>query len=71
MTVSIRLKQTVGGQTVYTTLMEPTTFPANTMLPVNYTNIEGAPGVDSGEVEIINETTGLVLISYPVKLIER
>ena len=70
-TVSIRLKQTVGGQTVYTTLMEPTTFPANTMLPVNYTNIEGAPGVDSGEVEIINETTGLVLISYPVKFIER
>lgn len=70
-TVEIRLKQVVNGQTVYTTLMEPTTFSGHTMLPVNYTNIEGADGVDSGEVEVVNVGTGLVLASYPVKFIER
>lgn len=70
-TVEIRLKQIVDGQTVYTTLMEPTTFSGHTMLPVNYTNIEGADGVDSGEVEVVNVGTGLVLASYPVKFIER
>ncbi len=68
--VSIRLRQEVNGETVYRTLTEPTTVPGNMLLPVSFTNIEGAPGVDSGEVEVVNGDTGEVLVSYPVKFIQ-
>ncbi len=69
-TVSIRLKQEVDGALVYRTLTEAVTVPGNMLLPVSFTNIEGAPGVDSGEVEVVDMGTGDVLVSYPIKFIE-
>ncbi len=69
-TVSIRLRQEVNGETVYKILTEATTVPGNMLLPVSFTNIEGAPGVDSGEVEVVNVSTEEVLASYPIKFIE-
>ncbi|MCI9637285.1 MAG: Stk1 family PASTA domain-containing Ser/Thr kinase [Hungatella sp.] len=69
-TVAIRLKQEVNGTLVYRTLTEAVTVPGNMLLPVSFTNIEGAPGVDSGEVEVVNVGTGDVLVSYPIKFIE-
>ena len=69
-TVSIRLKQIVNDHLVYTTLMEPSTYPASTVVPVNFTNIEGAFGVENGEVEVINSDTGAVLATYPLKFAE-
>lgn len=70
LTVEIRLKQIVNGETVYKTLMEPTAMTGHTLLPVSFTNIEGEPGVDSGEVEVFNVDTSTVLISYPLKFVE-
>ena len=49
----IRLKQTVSGQVVYTTLMEPRKLTGDTILPVKFKSIEGAYGVDQGEVEVV------------------
>lgn len=39
------------------------------MLPVSFKNIEGAYGVNSGTVEIVNVETGDVINSYSVTFI--
>ncbi len=68
--VAIRLKQEKGGETVYTTLMEPKTLSGGELLPVNFPDIEGAPNVEYGEVEVVNVQTDTVLKSYPVRFFE-
>ena len=67
LSVMIRLRQEVGGQTVYQTLMEPRTVTADTILPVRFRTIEGAYGVDTGFVEIVNADDNTVLQSYDVQ----
>lgn len=65
--VMIRLKQTVNGSDVYTTLMEARTVTGDTILPVRFRTIVGANGVDQGEVEIVNVDSGEVMKSYTVE----
>lgn len=67
--VTIRLKQNVNGNTVYTTLMEPRKIPGDTILPVRFSIIEGADGVETGMVEIVkidNDNSQHILQSYEV-----
>lgn len=68
--VMIRLKQVVNGEIVYRTLTEPVTYNGTQVVPVNYANIEGEPGVDSGEVEVVDADSGAVLAIYPVRFSE-
>jgi len=65
--VMIRLKQTVNGQTVYKTLMDPRVVTGNTILPVRFKSIEGAYGVDTGEVQVVRADSDAVLKSYEVQ----
>ena len=65
--IMVRLKQTVGGETKYTTLMEPRLVSGNTILPVRFKAIEGAYGVDQGYVEVVETGSGNVLKSYEVE----
>lgn len=65
--VSIRLKQMVNNEPVYKELMKPKTITGQDILPVNFTSIEGVPGVETGEVEIIDVASGAVIKSYPIK----
>ena len=65
--IMIRLKQTVSGQVVYTTLMEPRKLTGDTILPVKFKSIEGAYGVDQGEVEVVETNSNSVLKSYTVE----
>ena len=51
--VMIRLKQTVNGSDVYSTLMEARTVTGDTILPVRFRTIVGANGVDQGQVEMV------------------
>ena len=66
-TIMVRLKQVVNGSTKYTTLMEPRSITGDTILPIRYKNIEGAYGVDQGEVEVVQNDTQTVLKSYTVE----
>ena len=66
-TVMIRLRQEVNGQSVYRTLMEPRTITADTIMPVRFRTIEGVYGVDTGHLEIIRTDTGQVLQSYELQ----
>ena len=65
-TVLVRLHQVVNGQDVYTTLMAGREISGNTILPIRFSSIEGAYGVDTGIVEVVNVTTNEVLKSYDV-----
>ena len=65
--VSIRLKQMVNNEPVYKELMKPKTITGQDILPVNFPSIEGVPGVETGEVEIIDVASGAVIKSYPIK----
>lgn len=68
--VMIRLKQIVDGETVYKTLTEAAVYNGTQDVPVNFANIEGEPGVDSGDVEVVNADTEEVLAIYPVRFTE-
>ena len=63
----IRLSQDVNGSRVVRTLMEPRTVTGDTILPVRFRAIEGAFGVDTGRVEVVNADTDEVLKSYEVQ----
>lgn len=52
-TIMVRLRQTVNGETKYSTLMEPRKVTGDTILPVRFKSIEGAYGVDQGFVEVV------------------
>ena len=65
--VMIRLKQTVNGSDIYSTLMDARTVTGDTILPVRFRTIVGANGVDQGQVEIVNVDSGEVLKSYTVE----
>ena len=64
--ISIRLHQVVDGEDVYTVLMEPRDISASAILPVRFRNIEGAEGVETGEVEVVENSQNAVLRSYTV-----
>ncbi len=65
--IMVRLRQTVNGEAVYTTLMEPREVSGNTILPVRFKSIEGAYGVDQGYVEVVEASSQTVLKSFEVE----
>jgi serine/threonine-protein kinase len=68
--IMIRLKQNVNGEVVYTKLMEPKTYSANTTLDIRFSRIRGADGVLTGEVEIVDLTNNIVLTTYNVNFVK-
>ena len=69
LTLKIQLRQTVNGQDAVRELMGAVTLNGDQMLPVSFKNIEGAYGVTSGSVEIVNVDTGEVINSYPLTFV--
>ncbi len=69
LTLKIRLKQNVNGRDEYRDLLGPVTMAGDQILPVVFKNIEGAYGVTTGEIEIINVDTGEILNSYALTFI--
>lgn len=68
--VKIRLRQVVGGEETYKTLMETTQITGGaTVLPVRFTNFEGAYGVETGTVEVYDVGNKMILASYPVTFV--
>lgn len=65
--IMVRLKQEVNGSAAYKTLMEPRTVTGDTILPIRFKTIEGAYGVDTGEVEVVRADNNTVLQSYEVQ----
>lgn len=65
--IMVRLRQNINGETKYTTLMEPRTISGNTILPVRFKSIEGAYGVEQGYVEVVELGSNRVLKSYEVE----
>ena len=65
--ILIRLMQVVDGEPAYTPLMPATTVNGSTLIPINFSNIEGADGVDTGEVQVVNADTQEVLRSYTIQ----
>ena len=47
--------------------MPATTVNGSTLIPINFSNIEGADGVDTGEVQVVNADTQEVLRSYTIQ----
>lgn len=64
--VSIRLSQIVNGEEVTRELMKPRVITGQDLLPVNFPVIEGEPGVETGEVQIIDVATQAVIKTYPI-----
>lgn len=56
---------------VITTLMEPRTVTGDTILPIRYDYIEGAYGVDQGQVQVVKADTGEILKSYDVEFFKQ
>lgn len=69
LTLKIQLRQSVNGKDEVRELMGPVTMTGDQMLPVSFKNIEGAYGVTSGTVEIVNVETGDVINSYSITFI--
>ncbi|WP_394522195.1 Stk1 family PASTA domain-containing Ser/Thr kinase [Lacrimispora sp. JR3] len=69
LTLKIQLRQSVNGKDVIRELMGPVTMNGDQMLPVSFKNIEGAYGVTSGTVEIVNVETGEVIDSYSITFV--
>ncbi len=67
--VSIVMKQTVSGSTVTKTVMEPREIGGDITLPIHY-NIEGADGVETGELQILDLTNDRVLKTYELEFVE-
>ncbi len=66
--LEIRLRQESEGVPQYRTLMEATQVTSNGILPIEFSAIEAIiPGVEYGEVEVVNAEAGQVLASYPVQ----
>ena len=64
--VLIRLKQTINGADIYTTLVSARLVVGGQTIPVVIPRIKGAYGVDSGTVEVVDADTLTVISSYPV-----
>lgn len=69
LTLKIQLRQSVNGQDSVKELMGPVTLNGDQLLPVSFSNIEGAYGVTSGSVEIVNVDTGEVVHSYAITFV--
>lgn len=64
--VLIRLRQTIDGADIYTTLVSARLVVGGQTIPVSIPRIRGAYGVDSGTVEVVDADNLTVISSYPV-----
>ena len=64
--IVIRLRQEVNGRTVFKNLVEPRDVVGDTVIPISFSRIEGADGVDEGFVELVDLDQNKILVSYPV-----
>jgi len=75
--ITVRLHQVVQdpetGEWIdqYTTLMEPRTVSGTTILPIKFDYIEGAYGVDVGQVEIVDLDKDEVIKSYDIEFFKQ
>ncbi|MCR5370101.1 MAG: Stk1 family PASTA domain-containing Ser/Thr kinase [Clostridium sp.] len=67
--VSIVMKQYVNGESVTKVVMEPTDITGDTAVPVHY-NIEGADGVPTGTLQVLDLTNDRVLKTYNLSFVE-
>lgn len=68
-TVEIVMKQMVGGKEVTKVIMQPREMSGDITIPVHY-NIEGADGVLTGTLQILDLTNNKVLKTYPLEFVE-
>lgn len=64
--IVVRLRQEVNGRAVVRDLMEPRTVVGDSVIPIVFSRIEGADGVEDGTVELVDLDKNKVLASYPV-----
>ena len=64
--IVIRLRQDVDGKPVYRNLIEPRTVVGDSVIPISFSRIVGADGVEEGTVELVDLDKDQVLVSYPV-----
>ena len=65
--ILVRLKQTVNGDDVFTTLMSPRLVVGDQDIPIVISRIRGAYGVDTGTVEVVDaDNLDNIIASYPV-----
>ncbi len=66
MVVSIQLCQNLNGTDIYTTLQSPRSYSLGTELQVVFSRIEGAAGVPTGTVYVMDAENDTVLASFEV-----
>ena len=64
MVVSIQLCQNLNGTDIYTTLQSPRSYSLGTELQVVFSKIEGAAGVSTGTVYVMDAENDTVLASF-------
>ena len=64
--MAIRLKQTVGNEVLFTTLIPAHTVTGGQTIPVSISEIHGIYGVDTGEIEVVNAETNEVIESFTI-----
>ena len=63
------MKQYVNGESVTKVIMDPTDITGDTAVPVHY-NIEGADGVPTGTLQVLDLTNDRVLKTYSLSFVE-
>ncbi len=66
MVVSVQLCQNLNGTDIYTTLQSPRSYTLGTELQVVYGRIEGAAGVPTGTIYVMDAENDTVLASFEV-----
>ena len=64
--IQIRLVQRAENSYEYMTLQDLEAVPAGTEFPVSFPSIKGIPGVETGQVQVLNADTGELIASYDV-----
>jgi serine/threonine-protein kinase len=70
-TVAVRLVQRIDESMEYTMIDEPRPVSLGSRIPVTYHNIQGAYGVDNGEVQVYNVNSGEVYGSFGIEFFAR
>ena len=71
MVIAIRLEQDTGNGIKYFELSQPTEYRIGTTISIVYTNIEGEPNVDTGNVQVVDVVNDEVLASYKINFKEK
>lgn len=70
--IAIRLKQTaLDGSIKYKELSQPTEYPLGTSISLVYLDIEGEPGVYTGEVQVVDVENDTLLRTFPIKFSQK